>query len=59
MLASPDRREANKGNLHACERSKSIPGGIAHIESVAEAAHTNQNKGVKRQETGDEGVTAP
>lgn len=59
MLASLDRQEADKGNLHAGKGSKGIPGGIADVETVAVAAHANKDKGVKGKDTGDEGITTP
>lgn len=59
MLAGPDGQESNERNLHASQRSKSVPSRVADVESRAEAAHADQDKGVKRQQVGDEDVSAP
>lgn len=59
MLASLNRQEANKRNLHTGKRSESIPSGVAHIETGAVSSHADQNERVHGQKTGDEGVTTP
>ena len=59
MLAGLDGQETDKGNLHAGQCSQCIPTGIRNVKPSAVAAHADENKGVKRKETGDEGITTP
>jgi hypothetical protein len=59
VLATPDGQESNKGNLHAGQRSKGVPSGVADIQSRAETTHADQHKGVQRQQVGNEDVSTP
>lgn len=59
MVAAPDGKETNKGDLHARERAESVPGGVADVESGAVPSHADQDKGVQRQQVGDEDVASP
>lgn len=59
MLASLDRQEANKWNLHAGQCSQSIPGGVADVEASAVPAHGDQDQRMHRQQAGNESVSTP
>ena len=59
MLATPDGQETNERNLHASQRSKSVPSGVADVQPRAETAHANQHEGVQRQQVGNENVSTP
>jgi hypothetical protein len=59
VLATPDGQETNKGNLHAGQRSKSVPSSVADIQPWAEATHADKHKGVQREQVCDEDVSTP
>lgn len=59
MLAGLDRQKANKRNLHAGKRSQCIPCRVTDIEPCAVTAHADQNKGMQRKDTCDEGISTP
>lgn len=59
MLATPNGQESNEGNLHAGQRSKSIPSRVADVQPRAETTHADQHKGVQREQVCNEDVSAP
>jgi hypothetical protein len=59
MLATPNRQEANKRNLHTRQRPQRIPRSIANIEPRAIPPHANQHERMQRQQIRNEHITTP
>lgn len=59
VFAGLHRKETNKGNLHAGQRSESIPRRVANVKTGAVSAHADQNEGVHGQEAGNEDIATP
>lgn len=59
MLASLDRSESNKRNLHTGQRSQRVPGSVTDVETSAVSSHADKDKGVHGQQASNEGITAP
>lgn len=59
MFTGANWQETHEWNLHACQRTKSVPGAVADIHSWTESAHAHQDEYVKRDQVGDEDVSSP
>jgi len=59
VLTTPYGQEADERNLHTGKRAKRIPRCIADIKPWAVPAHADQNKGMQRQQVGNEHISTP
>jgi hypothetical protein len=59
VLATPDRQEADKRNLHTGQCTKSKPRGVADIKPGRVTAHEDQHQGMQGQQIGDEDIASP
>ena len=59
VLATADRQETNKGNLHTRKRAERIPRCVANVQPRAVSSHADQDENMQRQQVGNEDVSTP
>lgn len=59
MLATANRQESDKGNLHTRKRAERIPRSITDIKPRAIATHADQNESVQGQQIRNEDISSP
>lgn len=57
MFTCADRLETDKGDLHACEGTDRVPGGVCDVEPARVTTHEKENECVERDHVGDEDIT--
>jgi hypothetical protein len=57
MFASPDRLEADEGNLHTGKSTNGIPRRVAYIEAAVKATHEDEDECMKGDHICDESIT--
>lgn len=59
MITVADRKEADKGNLHAGKSAQRVPGRVADVEARAVSAHAEEDKDVEGEQVCNEDVSTP